>query len=68
MGTVSFRNSPCMACGTRDFQHSIRTAATKKRQKLANRVHRPCKLLANCEFALRGSDLFRSSEPETLMH
>ena len=54
-----------MACGTRDFQHSMRKAATKRwRLTISTNVRRLCKLLANCEFALRESDLFRSSEPK----
>ena len=50
----------------------IRTAATKRRQPYDSpitRVRRPCKLLANRKFALRGRDSFRSSEPpKKLMH
>ena len=44
-----------MAYATRDFQHSIRTAATKRwRHTISTHVRRPCELLANCGFALHG--------------
>ena len=36
---------------------------------ISTHVRRPCELLANYEFSLRGSDSFRSSEPpKKLMH
>ena len=41
--------------GTRDFQHSIRTPATKKwRLTIFTNVRHPCELLENCEFAIHG--------------
>ena len=60
-----------MAYGTRDFQHSIRTAARKSQttthdSPISSRVCRPFELLVNCQFALRGSDSFRPSEPKKL--
>ena len=50
--------------GTRDFQHSIRKAATKRwRLTISTNVRRPCKLLANCEFALHG---IRDFQPHSI--
>ena len=62
-----------ISCGTRDYQHPIRTAPTKRwRLTISTHVRRPCELLANCEFALHGvrSSIFltfnqNSSKKET---
>ena len=43
-----------MVYGTRDIQHSSRTAATKRQQAydspISTHVRCPCELLASCEF------------------
>ena len=69
--SVQTANLLFMTYGTQGIQHSISTAAIKRRQ-LSTRQSpfvSPCRsgeLLANCEFALRGSDSFRSSEPKEI--
>ena len=65
-----------MSYGTRDFQHSIRKAATKRwRLTITTNVRRLCKLLANCVFSLHGVRNSRfstfnqnSSKKETTTH
>ena len=44
---------------TRDFQHSIRTAATRRRQLTTRQSPLVSAVRANCKFALRGRDSFR---------
>ena len=48
----------------RDSQHPIRTAATKRRQLTTGRTPLVTAVRANCEFALRKSGSFGSSEPK----
>ena len=45
-------------------QNSSNKDTTTHDSPISPRVCRPCELLVNCEFPLRGSNSFRSSEPK----
>ena len=51
------------------FNHNSRNKETTTYDcPISTRVHRPCELFADCEFALRGSDSFRSFDPSSSRH